>query len=130
MEQELNIDKQGNNLDGEGVFLVKEGFVHGWVCAPKSMTLQQVEEAINTQGYVPAYCYDLEGNRSSWVPVAVTGKADPDMNSPGHCLECPDDRQHWLVCGGIAGLMLYSAGLGLGETMTLPDGQKVEGSDG
>lgn len=97
---ELRYDKQGNLLTSQDVFIVKRAMLgSGWCCAPKSMTLEQVQRAVDEQ--CEPYC---EG-----TPWTVTSRIndDPELQSPGLCAEC-DDRQHWLMLGGLSGLLIIT----------------------
>lgn len=92
------IDQTGNDLDTKRVFLVKQGiFGGGWVCAPKWMSQRQVQEAI--WDHVPQY---VPG--SAWIAVKRKHEIK-EMQSPGLCGEC-NDRQHWLVLGGLSGFLV------------------------
>lgn len=79
------IDQQGNDLSTGTVFFVAEGFLTGWVCAPKSLTQEQVQAQVTWPS----------GTSAGWV-VQAEESDDPQKQSPGKCDEdC--DRQHWLV---------------------------------
>lgn len=81
------IDKQGNDLDQDKVFMVAESMFNAWVCAPKSMTKEQVQAGVNL---LPA-----AGTSAGWQVQEQTHD-DPRQCSPGECAE-DDKRQHWLV---------------------------------
>lgn len=107
-------DEAGNVLDDKGVYLVKTLIGAGWCCAPKHMTLEQVQEAVDNtcEPYLPG---------TPWT-VAPREHSDADLRSPGYCKECPDTRQHWFLIGGMSGLVLMAA---FGQTDGFPEGLEV-----
>jgi hypothetical protein len=82
------IDKAGNDLGSDRVFMVKEGLLGGWVCAPKHMDAEAVQAAVVRDVHA-------SGTSAGWI-VQTVEHEDPDFRSPGLCAEdC--DRQHWFV---------------------------------
>ncbi len=83
------IDKQGNNLDANRVFMIAQNVLAGWVCAPKTMTKDQVQAHVYSD-VGPA------GTSAGWQVEEVESE-DERQVSPGRC---DDDcnRQHWKVC--------------------------------
>lgn len=103
----MSKDKMGNELESDGVFIVKRALIgSAWCCAPKHMTREQVQEAVNEtcEPYIPAM------NDEPPTPWTVTPRehTDPELQSPGHCNECPDTRQHWFMLGGISGAFMMA----------------------
>jgi hypothetical protein len=102
----MTVDKAGNDLSTDQVFLIKRGLIgSGWCCAPKHMNLEQVQAAVDEQcePYLPAMCGESE---TPWT-VAPREHEDKELVSPGLCNEnC--DRQHWFLIGGISGAFLLA----------------------
>lgn len=96
------IDKAGNDLATDAVFLAKQSIVgFGWVCAPKHLTLEQVQAA--TEEQIGEYCPG-----TPWTVVSRKHD-DPELVSPGVCGQCPDTRQHWFALGGRTAVVLLAA---------------------
>jgi len=79
-------DKQENDLESNEVFMVAQGVLNAWVCAPKSMSIEEVQEGVDKLPPAGTFC--------GWQ---VTKQVDDDPHhcSPGLCAE-DDNRQHWL----------------------------------
>lgn len=95
------IDAAGRDLDTGGVFVVQRALIgNGWACAPKHLTAEQVQHQLDITGqvYIPG---------TPWT-VAPRQHDDPKFQSPGHCEECPDTRQHWLLLGGMTSVVLMA----------------------
>jgi hypothetical protein len=86
----MRLDPQNRNLDSDEVFMIKQGFFNAWVCAPKSMSQEEVQEAVSSQFY--------SGTSAGWVVEPDPDNEDEELKSPGLCHEdC--NRQHWnCVC--------------------------------
>lgn len=83
-----NIDKGGNDLDERKVFMVASGIFSGWVCAPKDMSMEDVQSGVDRNVFP-------SGTSAGWRVEAQDHEED-DLVSPGRCAEdC--SRQHWLV---------------------------------
>lgn len=82
------LDKAGRDLASDQVFMIKHGLLGGWVCAPKSMDIEQVQAGVRRDVF-PA------GTSAGWIVDAIADD-DPQKCSPGHCAE-DDTRQHWHV---------------------------------
>jgi hypothetical protein len=72
------------------VMMVQQALLGGWVCAPKSMSLDEVQAAVHRDVYP-------SGTEAGWIVEAIESD-DPKYVSPGLCAEdC--ERQHWhVVC--------------------------------
>jgi hypothetical protein len=98
---EASLDKAGNDLTSDEVFIISSpiSIAVGWACAPKHLTLEQVQEQLlndPSKDYIPGH--------TPWT-VAPREHADPDFQSPGRCGDHPD-RQHWCLIGGLTGVVM------------------------
>lgn len=99
-----NLDNLGNDLDSDRVFICARALIgNAWVCAPKHMTLEQVQIAVDVQcePYIP----EMRGEPATPWTVTPREHEDETLVSPGRCVEC-DDRQHWFMLGGMTGVVL------------------------
>ena len=85
---ETKTDKAGRNLGSDTVFMVAHGIFNGWVCAPKHMDKETVQNAVDREIF-PA------GTSAGWR-VESSESEETDHRSPGLCAE-DHTRQHWLV---------------------------------
>lgn len=88
MEKLSTLDKAGRDLASDTVFMVKQGLLGGWVCAPKHMDIDAVQNAVRRDVFP-------SGTSAGWIVDAIESDAS-DLCSPGLCGE-DDDRQHWHV---------------------------------
>lgn len=93
----MTLDAANNDLSSSQVFFIKEGLLNGWICAPKSMSLDEVNAAIG--GWV-------SGTSIGWCAEQrdCSCKELGQDHSTGHCKTkspglCAEDenRQHWEV---------------------------------
>lgn len=85
-QQERERDDLGRDLTTNEVFPVKETFLVLWVCAPKSMPMEEVQAAVDK---MPA-----AGTSHGWQ-VEKREHDNWALQSPGLCSE-NSNRQHWL----------------------------------
>lgn len=73
---------------GDGVHVYSNGLVHCSACAPKSMTREEVADAVNAK--------NPTGIESGW---SVSGDAEfaGGGPNPSPCDQEPDARLHWLM---------------------------------
>lgn len=122
-EQQQQLDELGNDLAADQVYLVKRSLIgFGWACAPKHMTVEQVQEAVLAPDF-EQYIENV-GKPVPWT-VAPREHADPTLQSPGRCAEC-EDRQHWFLIGGTTGIVLLAMS---DDYEGFPPGLKAVGLD-
>lgn len=92
-------------------------FGSGWACAPKKLSREEVEAALDAAGeqYIPG---------TPWT-VVTREHDDPELCSPGRCAHT-DDRQHWLLLGGITGVFCMA---GQEDTSGFDPTQKLRTGD-
>lgn len=79
-------DKAGNELESNEVFCVQMHILNMWVCAPKDMTMKEVQSAVDRMP--PA------GTSAGWQVQHDPDNKSEEFLSPGRCDEdC--NRQHW-----------------------------------
>lgn len=91
------------------IILAKRGLIGaGWCCAPKSMSLEEVQIAVHRElePYLPA----MHGEDVTPWTVIRREHADPEWVSPGKCADCEELRQHWFMIGGLSGVFLLAMG--------------------
>lgn len=88
MDEQRNL-KDPELINSDKVFPVKIGIFNMWVCAPKHLTLEQVQEAVNDM--------PPSGTTAGWQVEEKTEADNPLTLSPGLCAESAD-RQHWNCC--------------------------------
>ena len=82
-------DARGNELESDAVFVVRQGILNMWVCAPKTMNRAQVQREVDATVFP-------SGTSHGWQVVEEQHK-EAGLCSPGYCQEASATRQHWNV---------------------------------
>lgn len=106
------------------VVLAKRGLIgFGWCCAPKSLSLEEVQRRVHIE--IEPYIPDLgNGEVTPWTVVARDVE-DPEWVSPGRCADC-EDRQHWFMLGGTSGAFLLAMTVESAETAGIAEDTRLQ----
>lgn len=88
------------------VVMAKRGLIgFGWCCAPKSMSIEEVQRAVHRE--LEPYIPDMgDGELTPWTVVRRV-HSDPEWVSPGRCADS-ENRQHWFMIGGMSGAFMLA----------------------
>lgn len=100
------VDAQGNDLSTSQVFLITRSLLGwGWCCAPKHMSAEEVQIAVDMQ--CEPYTPSCSGEPATPWTVCPRQHPDEAFISPGRCDEdC--NRQHWFLLGGATATFLIA----------------------